>query len=232
MQGQASYAAAELYKKHNPAAANPATETVDAVAGHYAVIDSLHFGLDSTPAAGVKVNVTFGGTEKWAVYMSNGGVGIGPHNFTFPRGLYTGGLNEDVVVTVADPGGAVTASLAYTYRLLQGPANPAAMVYTDKSVVAATNDAVCTVTADANQFWCLDTIHGGYAGDAGGALKLNVTINAVEVWAVDLGDALSNSGPFEFHFPRGLYSTTKNQAMVVTLAADAAQAAALSITYR
>lgn len=87
---------------------------------------------------------------------------------------------------------------------------------------AADTAAVITVDADADHIHVLHWIHAGFDLAPLAAAKLNVTINAVEVWAVDIPANLANAGPHEFQFPDGLFGSNKNEAMVITLATGGA----------
>ncbi len=234
MYGEPNLDAVELNKVHAPVADTAAVCTIVAVADHHTVIDSIHVGFDGAMDDAKKLNVTFGGTEKWAQYLSEGSVGIGPHDFTMPRGLYTGTLNEEVIVTLAAPSNGAKGSASVTYRTVFGPPNPDAVELNKVHVPAANTAAICTIPVDASQYWAIDSIHAGFTGAPAAVKKLNMTINAVEVWAVDIGAHIDSCGPHEFLFPRGLYSGVVNQEVIVTLAAsgDAGESGIVSVTYR
>lgn len=234
MRGEANLDAAQLNKYHLPAIDNAAICTISAVAGHHTVIDSIHASFDGAMDNAKKLDVLFGGTGKWAQYLTEGAVGIGPHDFTMPRGLYTGTLNEEVLVQLAAPSNGAKGSLSITYRTVPNEPNLDAVELNKVHAPTANTAAVCTIAAVADQYWCIDSIHAGFTGAPAAVKKLNVTINAVEVWAVDIGAALNSCGPHEFLFPRGLYSGALNQAVVVTLEAsgDAGESGIVAVTYR
>lgn len=87
------------------------------------------------------------------------------------------------------------------------------------------SDATVSDGALADEFHVLWSIVCGYYG-APTAGSLKVEFGGVIKWQVDLPTA----GPFRVKFPRGLYTGTKNEAMVVTLA-DGQEGKDLNITY-
>ena len=106
----------QLNGYHAPNADTAAIVTIPAIADGYHVIDSIDAGFDSAPAAAKKLNVTFGGVEKWAIDIPANIGACKPPPFTFPRGLYTGTDNEEVIVTLAADNGGAKGKVAVGYR--------------------------------------------------------------------------------------------------------------------
>ena len=84
------------------------TKTISAIADEYHVIDSVHCSYAA--ACTGKLTIAFGGVTKWEVDIPTAGM----QPFEFPRGLYTGTLNEACVFTMAD--GSQAKRLTVTYR--------------------------------------------------------------------------------------------------------------------
>lgn len=89
---------------------------------------------------------------------------------------------------------------------------------TYKHTPSANTDAVITVTADSNQFWVLDWIAFSYDGNPTGG-KITVEIGGVV--AMEL--SVTSAGLQHLDFSTApVYTETKNQSMVITLAAGGA----------
>ncbi len=90
---------------------------------------------------------------------------------------------------------------------------------------AAGAAATAGPSAAAEHAFVLWSIYGLYfVSPTSGSLI--VAFGGVTKWKVDITDA----NPFEILFPRGLYTGTKNEALLVTLA-DGSQEKDLNITY-
>lgn len=93
--------------------------------------------------------------------------------------------------------------------------------------IAVASGAAATAgpSANAEEFFVLWSISGVYfSAPTAGAVV--VAFGGVTKWKVDISDA----NPFDIVFPRGLYTGTKNEALLVTLA-DGSQEKDLNITY-
>lgn len=108
----ANPAAVENNARHSPVANTAAVVTLAADTEAYHVIDSIHASFDAAPAAAKKINVTFGGVEKWGQEVAVQGT----WEFLFPRGLYTGTKNEAVVITLAADTGGASGRMNVSYR--------------------------------------------------------------------------------------------------------------------
>lgn len=100
---------------------------------------------------------------------------------------------------------------------------------------AADTAAVCTVDADASQFWVLDSIHFGYDKDPGAAKTLTVVFGSTTYFTLYIPNDIDVAGPHEVLFPGGLYvgPANKDEALVVTLsAATGTCKGSVNITYR
>lgn len=97
------------------------------------------------------------------------------------------------------------------------PSMPREMLYTvlKKDFRTAAADTVVTISADAiaNEVHVLRTIDVSYVGGTPTAAAVTVAFGGVTAWSVDLPLA---EGVYHFEFPWGLYSTTPNQAMLIT----------------
>lgn len=82
---------------------------------------------------------------------------------------------------------------------------------------AANTAAVVTLAAETNTVHVLHAAHGGYDAAPTAGKLLTIAIGGSTVRAIPVAVA----GPFSIKFPRGLRGT-KNQALVVTLAAGGA----------
>lgn len=91
-------------------------------------------------------------------------------------------------------------------------ADPAAEPQFSTAAQASGTEAVITIPANADQFWCLDWISWSYGGTPTNG-NLQVSIGGVVVWQIDI----TVGGPGHIYFKPGLYGR-KNQAVVVTLA--------------
>jgi len=99
------------------AAANAITNvTLAAIADEFHVIDSVHFGYDQVTSKADSLTVWFGGVLKHIVQIAADVAGAGPHEIHFSGGLYTGTLNEAVIVQLSAGGPGVTGKLNFTYR--------------------------------------------------------------------------------------------------------------------
>ena len=95
--------------------------------------------------------------------------------------------------------------------------------------------AVITVDADPDQFWVLDWIAWSYSDDPA-AGNISVSFGGTVIFSLDI----THGGPglLSFGDQLGLYNAIaqakapKNEAMVVTLSAEAGISAKLSIRYR
>jgi len=93
--------------------------------------------------------------------------------------------------------------------------------------------AVVTIAAVANQFHVVDSIHFGFDVATDAAKNLLITFGGTTKFSIDIPLAVTNVGPHEMVFPRGLYTKTLNEAVVVTLSADGAGAIGkVNVTYR
>jgi putative N-acetylmannosamine-6-phosphate epimerase len=102
---------------------------------------------------------------------------------------------------------------------MRGAVDPYA-VATPQTVTSAANDtAVITLAAASGVSHVLDSLQWSYDG-ASTTGGLTVTINAVSVFDVDIIRAAADND--SMIFPKGMYTTPKNQAMVITLKAAGA----------
>lgn len=81
---------------------------------------------------------------------------------------------------------------------------------------AADTAAIVTIAADAAEAWNIKSIIFSLSADFAAAKKLNVAFGGVEKFAIDVQD----KGVYPIDLGPGLWNRTKNEAAVVTLAAD------------
>lgn len=81
--------------------------------GEYLVLDEIHYSYDQAPTGGA-LTVKFGGVTKWSVNVPP--AVFPPKPVRFPRGLYTGTVDEALLVELAAGGGTVVGRLAIVYR--------------------------------------------------------------------------------------------------------------------
>lgn len=79
--------------------------------------------------------------------------------------------------------------------------------------------AIATVAAVAGEYHVLDWIHYSFDDASGAVETLIVEIDSATVWQVDISNAAYPPGTI--YFPGGLYNTTVNQELKVTLSASA-----------
>lgn len=105
---------------HSPAVNTDAVGTISAVANEAWVLDWITFGYDVANVAAESLVVTFGGTTKFEVDIPlNGTLNepiTFPHHIEFSKGLYTGTLNEEVLVTLSAAGAAVKGKVNVGYH--------------------------------------------------------------------------------------------------------------------
>lgn len=109
----------ELNATDTSAAGAAATVTIAADADQYWIIDSVHFGYNDETTAVEGLSIAFGGSTKFALPIQIAAATASQKAFyevIFPRGLYTGTVNEAVVVSLTAGGGAILAYVNVTYR--------------------------------------------------------------------------------------------------------------------
>lgn len=120
MRGQANAGAVQLHAMTAGGAGLAASATIVAVADQYWVIDSVHFGYNGIVTAPEALSILFGGVAKFGVTIPIPVTDKLPqqafYEIHFPRGLYTGVLNEEVKVSLSPAGGALLATVNVTYR--------------------------------------------------------------------------------------------------------------------
>lgn len=95
------------------AAASGGVVTIPAVADEFHVIDSIHASFSTAPGAAETLTITIGGVTTFTQHLP---AVAGRYEFLFPRGHYKRTVNQEVVITQSDPGGAVKGALQVTYR--------------------------------------------------------------------------------------------------------------------
>lgn len=113
MQALANSAAAQKTGFVNGTANADATITIAAVADEFHVIDSIHLSVDGAVTTG-EFLVKFAGSRKLQLHTRTAAAGI--FEFLFPRGLYTGTVNEEVLVVSEALGAGISAMISVTYR--------------------------------------------------------------------------------------------------------------------
>lgn len=114
MKGVPSTTVVPLNGYHAPAADTAAIVTIAADAAEAWVIKKIIFSLSAAFTAVTKLNVTFGGVEKFAVDVSIGGVG--PYTIDLSPGLWNRTKNEAAVVTLAADSGGDSGSVNVIYE--------------------------------------------------------------------------------------------------------------------
>ncbi len=76
--------------------------------------------------------------------------------------------------------------------------------------------ATKTITAATNDYWSIQWLTASFDSNPAAAKKLSVSFGGTDKFAVDIAAA----GVFHFPFPGGLWQNTKNEEVIVTLAAD------------
>ncbi len=87
--------------------------SIAAVSGQHHVIDSIHWSYGADHSTTGDLNVTFGGVAKYRTKNARALGSVG--SVEFPGGLYTGTLNEVVLVTLEATDAAVP-KVNCTYR--------------------------------------------------------------------------------------------------------------------
>lgn len=89
-------------------------------------------------------------------------------------------------------------------------------------------DCTVTIAADAEHYWVIDAIHFGIIEDANTVVLIGVAFGGVTKFQTYA--KLAGNHPIEF--PKGLYTGTKNEAVVVTASDPAGTATAqLNVLY-
>lgn len=101
-----------LNKYDAPSSDTAAVVTIAAATDDLWAIDEIHVSLSADFAAAKKLNVTFGGNEKFAVDL----IAKGLYRIRFSKGLMTGTKNEEVIVTLAADSGGASGSVNVNYR--------------------------------------------------------------------------------------------------------------------
>lgn len=111
-----------------------------------------------------------------------------------------------------------------------GPANRGAVELNASKLDASANAAAAiTIAADGTQYWVIDSIHCSYKLGSGTTGKLTVAFGGTTKHEEDI----AANGIYERLFPRGLYTGTKNEACVITLAAGGTSVVGkVNCTYR
>lgn len=80
----------------------------------------------------------------------------------------------------------------------------------------ANTNATKTITAATNDYWSIQWLTASF-DVTHDVVKLSISFASTDKWAVDIPVA---AGVFHFTFPGGLWQPTKNQEVIILLAAD------------
>lgn len=111
------------------------------------------------------------------------------------------------------------------------PDTYAASFNANKLDAAAGADAVITIAAVADRIHVVDAIYYSFSAAPASIETLTVAYAGVTLWQIDIPAAAVDFDPIIF--PRGLFSRTANQAVVITLTGTGgAQVAKVNVSYR